>query len=117
MPFLLAIKADPVDEVNYVFYADWLEEHSEVRSRLLRLLARFLFSQDELPVPESTRTRTLLQVALRETSIAWLHQLFGTAARVQEITQSVQDTTQSKNPTGAYNERVMRMISTGWKAS
>jgi uncharacterized protein (TIGR02996 family) len=90
MPFLLALNADPVDEYSYLVYADWLEERGIARSHFLRLFARFYFRQHELTRSNLDRTRTELQATLCGTSLPWLHQLFGTTARFQEIRQRIE---------------------------
>jgi uncharacterized protein (TIGR02996 family) len=93
MPFLLTISADPVDESSYLIYADWLEERGNPRCQFLRLFTKDFFSRDELTPQELARIRTELKSVLHVTSLPWLHQLFGTPIRFQEIRQRIESGT------------------------
>jgi uncharacterized protein (TIGR02996 family) len=90
IPFLRAIQADSVDEVAYLVYSDWLEEHGHARGEFLRLFTTFHFRLNDLPTEERSRTIAALHNSLRTTSTPWLLQLFGTSARLQEITQRIE---------------------------
>ncbi len=93
MPFLLAINSDPVDEVSYLVYADWLEEHGNVRDNFLRLFTKWYFREAELPHQERAHTLTALKASFRDMSIPWLLQLFGTSARYRDIRQRIENGT------------------------
>jgi uncharacterized protein (TIGR02996 family) len=89
MPFLLAINAEPADELTYLIYSDWLEEHDERRGHFLRQFTRLYFRADELPPRQLVRERKLLHKALPGISVHWLLQLFGTSARMGDVLRSI----------------------------
>lgn len=77
MPFLAAINARPGDELTLRVYADWLDDRDDPRGRVVRLIADRLFAgPDSPPDPD-------LAAALAGTSEPWLHQLFGSSARLR----------------------------------
>lgn len=109
-PFLLAIQAEPVDEVPYLIYADWLQERSGPRGDFLRLFIRWyfhedrpdtlkdfvrvivkrLFGNDEASAKELTDIREALKLALQKMSTPWLYHLFGSAERFRAIKQRIE---------------------------
>lgn len=88
-PFLLAIDADPVDEVPYLVYADWLQERSDPRGDFLRLCTEWLFHDDSLPRGELIRTRDYLARSLPTISSPWLYHVFGGAERFRQFKQRI----------------------------
>jgi uncharacterized protein (TIGR02996 family) len=89
MPFLAAINADPTDAVPYLAYGNWLGERSDARTHFLRLLRIFQFA-DGLGGQDLAVIRSALRTALRETSVPWLCQLFGSSARLEQFRQRVE---------------------------
>lgn len=72
MPFLAAVNARPEDVLPMLVYADWLDERSDPRGLVLRLIAEAI-TDGELSEELAT--------ALRGASQPWLHQVFGTSVR------------------------------------
>jgi uncharacterized protein (TIGR02996 family) len=109
VPFLLAIQAEPVDEVPYLIYADWLQERSDARGDFLRLFIRWYFHEERSeslgdhirqivsrlfgtnePTKELTDCRQALKLALQKMHTPWLYHLFGSAERFREIKQRIE---------------------------
>jgi uncharacterized protein (TIGR02996 family) len=90
VPFLLAIDADPVDEVPYLIYADWLQDRGDPRGDFLRLALKWFFHEDELSAKELTDVRRTLKLALQKMSTPWLYHLFGSAERFRELKQRIE---------------------------
>ncbi|MFO0974867.1 MAG: nucleotidyl transferase AbiEii/AbiGii toxin family protein [Planctomycetaceae bacterium] len=78
VPFIESIAADPVDEMAYQIYADWLEDHSDARSEFVRKFCRYFFHNDKSEL-ESLHAEFSGQPG------AWLSQLLGGSKRVSEI--------------------------------
>src|SRR5262249_10209907 len=108
-PFLLAIKAEPANEVPYLIYADWLQDRADSRGDFLRLFIRWYFYEDPdtsvghrvhrlvqrlFQIDESTEEltdiRQALKLALQKTSTPWLYHLFGSPARFREFKQKIE---------------------------
>jgi uncharacterized protein (TIGR02996 family) len=86
MPLLLAVNARPEDLLPVLVYADWLDERGDPRGPVLRRIAAAL-PTDGLFADHDTR-RTLAR-ALGGVSQPWLHQLFGTSARLRAFREAV----------------------------
>jgi uncharacterized protein (TIGR02996 family) len=78
LPFLQSVREDPIDEVPYQIYADWLEDHSDGRAEFLRAYCRFDFHGDE-----SDQER--LAGMLSEQSIGWLYHVFENPQRLSVL--------------------------------
>lgn len=88
--FLQTIHDNPIDELSYLIYADWLEERQDPRGTFLRLYSRLYFSRYSIPEEELTSTRQALREMLPTMSIPWLHRVFGTPSVFQEIRQQIE---------------------------
>jgi uncharacterized protein (TIGR02996 family) len=86
MPFLAAVNAQPEDRLPLLVYADWLDERSDHRGTVLRQIAD-VWPTDGL-FTDLGISRQLAE-ALAATSQPWLHQLFGTSARLQAFRQAI----------------------------
>lgn len=78
LPFLLTLEADPVDEVNYQAYADWLEDRADPRAEFLRVYCRYLFRADR-------RAHGALASLLPGQPGGWLYYVLGGAERSREL--------------------------------
>jgi uncharacterized protein (TIGR02996 family) len=85
MPLLTAINAEPGDTLVLQVYADWLDERDDPRGRVVRLIAEFLSADRGADLA----LRRRLAEALAGTSRPWLHQLFGTSARLHSFIEAV----------------------------
>ena len=90
VPFLSAIDAEPVDEVPYLIYADWLQEKGDSRGDFLRLAIRWVFHENELSANERTDIRQALKLSLNKMTTPWLYHLFGSAERCREFKQRIE---------------------------
>jgi uncharacterized protein (TIGR02996 family) len=86
MPFLAAANVRENDKLPLLVYADWLDERGDPRGPVLRSIADTLFPGD---ADAGRETNHVLAVALDGTSQPWLHQLFGTTARLQSFREAV----------------------------
>ena len=82
LPFLAAVNAAPEDQAPLLVYADWLDDRGDPRGPVLRAIGRARFAGAGGPDPA---TRREVADALAGTSHPWLHQLFGTSARLQSF--------------------------------
>jgi uncharacterized protein (TIGR02996 family) len=83
LPFLRVIQADPVDEANFLIYADWLEERADPRAEFLRLFCRFFFHEDR-------PARALVASSLSAQPGGWLYHVFGGAERSRDLRKRIQ---------------------------
>jgi uncharacterized protein (TIGR02996 family) len=83
LPFLRSIQADPVDEVNVLIYADWLEERADPRADFLRLFCRFFFHEDRA-------ARVKLASSLAAQPGGWLYYVFGGPERSRDLRERIQ---------------------------
>lgn len=90
VPFLQAINADPVDEVPYLIYADWLQDRSDPRGDFLRLAIRWYFHEDEMSPADRDGLRQDLKLTLQKMTTPWLYHLFGSAERFREFKQKIE---------------------------
>src|SRR5262245_47532810 len=89
VPFLGALKEDPVDELLYLMYADWLEERGDPRGGFLRAYATLFFRKEELSPDKRAQTREALLASLQATPSPWLYQVFGSAERFREVRKGI----------------------------
>lgn len=82
LPFLQSISADPIDEVAYQIYADWLEDRLDSRADFVRQFCRFYFHADR-------SARDSLASTLAAQPGGWLHHLFGGSKRCRDIHRQV----------------------------
>ncbi len=82
LPFLRSIQADPVDELNLLVYADWLEERGDPRADFLRLFCRFFFHDDR-------PARVTVASSLSYQPGGWLYHVFGGPERSRDIRKRV----------------------------
>ncbi|QEL13587.1 nucleotidyl transferase AbiEii/AbiGii toxin family protein [Limnoglobus roseus] len=85
MPFLAAVNDRVEDKLPYLVYADWLDDRDDPRGPVIRSIVEVLFPNDD----ESPVARPSLAVDLKSVSRPWLHQLFGTSARLQTFLATV----------------------------
>jgi uncharacterized protein (TIGR02996 family) len=86
MPLLMAVNALPADRLPLLVYADWLDERDDPRGKVARLVAE-VWSTNGLSADQTTRRE--VAAALAGTSQPWLHQLFGTSARLRAFREAV----------------------------
>jgi uncharacterized protein (TIGR02996 family) len=82
LPFLRSIQADPIDEVNFLVYADWLEERADPRADFLRLFCRFFFHEDR-----SARARVASSLSAQPDG--WLYHVFGGPERARDLRKRI----------------------------
>jgi uncharacterized protein (TIGR02996 family) len=83
LPFLQSIQADPVDEVNFLVYADWLEERGDPRADFLRLFCKFFFHEDR---PARGMVASFLSVQPG----GWLYYVFGGPERSRDLRKRIE---------------------------
>lgn len=83
MPLLAAVNTRHDDALPLLVYADWLDERSDPRGELVRLIAGSL-------VEEGSADPGRVAALVAEASQPWLHQLFGTTARLQLFRESIE---------------------------
>jgi uncharacterized protein (TIGR02996 family) len=83
LPFLRSIQADPIDEVNFLIYADWLEDRADPRADFLRLFCRFFFHEDR-------PARALVESSLSAQPGGWLYHVFGGPERSRDLRQRIE---------------------------
>jgi uncharacterized protein (TIGR02996 family) len=83
LPFLHSIQADPVDEANFLIYADWLEERADPRADFLRLFCRFYFQEDH-------PARVMLASSLAVQPGGWLYHVFGGPERSRDLRKRIE---------------------------
>lgn len=91
--FLQEIHADPVDELAYLVYADWLEERGDPRCEFLRGFSKLYFRGDKLSVADRAAAGDDFCATFRATSRPWLLRLFETPERFQEMRKRIEDGT------------------------
>lgn len=85
IPFLAAVAANPADTLTLLVYADWLDERSDPRGRVARLVAAVRGG-----TALSTADRAELSAALADPPGPWVHHLFGTTANLRTFRGSVE---------------------------
>jgi uncharacterized protein (TIGR02996 family) len=83
LPFLQSIQADPVDEVNYLVYADWLEERGDPRADFLRPFCRFYFHGDR-------QAGGVAASSLPVQPGGWLYYVFGGPERSRDLRKRIE---------------------------
>lgn len=78
LPFLQSIREDPIDEVPYQIYADWLEDQSDRRAEFLRAYCRFDFHGDKSDMEQ-------LAGMLSEQPVGWLYHVFENPQRLSAL--------------------------------
>lgn len=78
LPFLQAVREDPIDEVSYQIYADWLEDQSDGRAEFLRAYCQFDFQNDK-------SEGDCLAAMLSEQPVGWLYHVFENPQRLHAL--------------------------------
>lgn len=84
VPLLKAVNARPDDRLPLLVYADWLDERNDFRGGVVRQIAECVSAGD----PDQ---RQELAATLDGVSQPWLHQLFGTSARLRAFRDQLRE--------------------------
>lgn len=85
-PFVQAIHSNPADRSGYLIYADWLEEHGDMRADFLRRFSELhcADSKDATEDELATRHSHCLD-RMKQVSQPWLHRLFGQGKQLAAV--------------------------------
>lgn len=83
LPFLRSLQDRPLDEANFLIYADWLEERADPRGNFLRLFCQSFFQEDR-------EARGLVTAAFATQPSGWLYHVFGSPDRSRDLRQRLE---------------------------